>query len=52
MPDSLSIALTAAFALSVAGFVTVVASAVVSLRRARRQDPTTRVRSTTALAGA
>lgn len=52
VPRALSIALMVAFSLSVAGFIVVVLSAVMSLLRARRLDPRTRVRSTTPLAGA
>jgi hypothetical protein len=52
LPQALNVTLAAAFFLSVAGFVAVILSAVVSLLRARRLDPGARVRSTVVAAGA
>ncbi|PPF51874.1 hypothetical protein [Rathayibacter rathayi] len=51
VPVSLSIAMTAAFAASVAGFLTVAASAVISLLRARRHDLDSGLRFTIVPAG-
>lgn len=52
VPLALGIALMVAFSLSVAGLIVVMLSAVMSLLRARRLDPRTRVQSSTPLAGA
>ncbi|AZZ56846.1 hypothetical protein [Rathayibacter iranicus] len=52
VPLALGIALMVAFSLSVAGFIVVVLSAVMSLLRAHRLDPRIRVRSSTPLAEA
>ncbi|PPG99156.1 hypothetical protein C5C00_01020 [Rathayibacter rathayi] len=51
VPVSLSIAMTAAFAASIAGFLTVAASAVISLLRARRHDLDSGLRFTIVPAG-